>query len=139
MQPIIAGYSFEQHRVFSVAELQELARLCGDSNPLHHDLKRAQASRFGGLIASGSAISAVFSAMIPAHIGEQVPMLGLEMSFRFNAPVRPDVAIVLRWQVVEVQARKAQRSIATLQGEVRDGAQNLLIAGSAKIMLLAEL
>ncbi len=91
------GYSFEEKKIFSESELQELALSCGDINFIHHDTNKAKDSRFGGIIASGSSISAVFSAMIPTHISKITSMLGLEMSFKFPAPILPNMETLIKW------------------------------------------
>ena len=85
--------------------MQRLALDCGDMNIFHHDINKAKESRVGEIIASGSAISAIFSAMIPTHVSKITPMLGLKMSFKFPAPIRPNTEIQMKWEVFDTQAK----------------------------------
>ncbi|WDE12986.1 MaoC family dehydratase [Thalassomonas haliotis] len=82
-----------------------LALACGDMNFIHHDIDKAKNSRFGEIIASGSTISAHFSAMIPGHIFPISLMLGLEISFKLPAPIRANTEITMKWQVNEIQEK----------------------------------
>ena len=133
------GYSFEEKKIFSESELQKLALDCGDMNPIHHDTNKAKESRFGEIIASGSAISAIFSAMIPTHVSKITPMLGLEMSFKFPAPIRPNTEIIMKWEVSDTQAKSEVGIIVKLLGEIMDENSKILVTGVAKIMLLPNL
>ncbi len=136
---IKSGYSFEEKQIFSESKLQQLALDCGDMNFIHHDVNKAKESRFGGIIASGSAISAIFSAMIPAHVSKITPMLGLEMSFKFPAPIRPNTELLMKWEVSGTEATSSAGIVVKLFGEILDENSNILVTGVAKIILLPSL
>ncbi|WP_281556274.1 MaoC family dehydratase [Thalassomonas sp. RHCl1] len=138
-EKIKSGYSFEEKRIFSESDLQKLALACGDMNFIHHDINKAKDSRFGEIIASGSAISAHFSAMIPTHISKMSPMLGLEMSFKFPAPIRANTEITMKWQVSETQEKPDAGTIVRLTGKIFDEENTVLVIGTAAIMLLPNL
>jgi len=138
-ESIKIGYSFEEKRTFSVKELQKMATDCGDMNFIHHNIAEAKETRFGDIIASGSAISAIFSAMIPTNISKINPMLGLEMSFKFPAPVRANIEITMGWRVSEVDDKPNTINIVTLLGTVTDNKGCMLVEGVAKIVLLPHL
>jgi len=138
-EKIKVGYSFEEVRIFSESELKKIAMDCGDMNFVHHDSTLSKETRFSGIIASGSAISAIFSAMIPTHLSKISPMLGLEMSFKFPAPIKPGVMISMVWCVSEIQKKSEADIVVNLQGEIKDNEGKLLVLGSAKVILLAQL
>lgn len=136
---LVQGYSFQQVKVFSPEQLKQMALDCGDTNFIHHDTDRAKQTRFGEIIASGSAISALFSAMIPAHISPISPLLGLEMSFKFSAPIRANIEINMKWEISNTQPKQDSSTIITLVGEITDAHNNVLVQGEAKITLLKHL
>ena len=134
------GYSFSKKVSFSVAQLQKMAVDCGDMNFVHHDIERAKKTRFKGIIASGSAISAMFSAMIPNHFSEFTSILGLEMSFKFPAPIKSDTEITMEWQVKEAtETHDSKNCIVHLIGIITDIDNSVLVSSEAKILLLPSL
>ena len=133
------GYSFKEKRVFTERKLKKMAHDCGDMNYIHHDNESAKRTRFSGIIASGSAVSAIFSALIPTHFSNLSPMLGLEMSFKFLAPIRPNVELSMGWSVSKVIEKTKMELIIDLDGEVLDIEEKVLVVGSAKILLLPQL
>lgn len=136
---IVVGYSFSEKRVFSENELKKIAKDCGDMNFIHHDSVLAKSTRFKGIIASGSAISAIFSAMIATHFSNIRPMLGLEMAFKFPAPVRPNIEIVMMWSVRDIEQKSESNMTLYLEGVIKDKTGSILVTGSAAIILLATL
>lgn len=137
-EEIKIGYSFSQEKVFSEDELIKLAQDCGDTNFIHHDIEKAKSTQFSGIIASGSAISALFSAMIPAHFSNISPMLGLEMSFKFPSPIKPNTELLMHWQVAELSATKQADLLLHLSGRITHN-DNILVTAKAKILLLCKL
>tara|TARA_R110000772_G_scaffold47880_9_gene109235 strand:+ start:2469 stop:2891 length:423 start_codon:yes stop_codon:yes gene_type:complete len=136
IEKLVTGYTFEQEKTYTVAQLQKMAIDCGDSNFIHHDMVQAKQSRFNEIIASGSAISAIFSAMIPAHISAMTPMLGLEMSFKFPSPIRPNTPIKMSWEISDTRTKTDATVVVTLNGIILDANNQTLVTAKAKIMLL---
>jgi acyl dehydratase len=133
------GYSFFNKKTFSECELKKMATNCGDMNFIHHDNDLAAKTRFSGIIASGSAIAALFSAMIPTHFSEFSPILGLEMSFKFPAPIKPDVEILMTWEISDTSNKKDSSLILNLNGVITDKTETVLVAATAQIILLQNL
>lgn len=133
------GYIFEQTKHYAISDIQKMALNCGDDNFIHHDRERAKSSRFGEIIASGSAISAVFSAMIPSHISKFSPMLGLEMSFKFSAPIKAGVTIRMVWEIMDTEIKPDKSTVLSLAGKVIGPSDKVLVTGLAKVMLLESL
>lgn len=138
-KPFEEGYSFSEKRIFTEGELKKLAKDCGDMNPVHHDSDLAKGSRFSGIIASGSAMSAIFSAMIPTHFSQFSPILGLEMSFKFPKPIKANMKIVMTWRISHVLNKPNAQQIIDLAGETTDNEGIPLITGAATVILLPEL
>ena len=133
------GYSFSEKRMFTEHELKKFAKDCGDMNPVHHDSDFANNTRFSSIIASGSALSAIFSAMIPSHFCQFSPMLGLEMSFQFLNPVKPHRDILMTWRITKIISKTSTDQLIELLGEITDHEGKALITSSAKVILLPEL
>ncbi len=133
------GYSFSEKRIFTESELKKIATDCGDMNFVHHDSNLAKATRFSGIIASGSAMSAIFSAMIPSHLSQFSPMLGLEMSFKFPKPIKANMEILMTWRITKVLNKPNAEQLLDLAGEITDSKGIVLITGAAKVVLLPEL
>lgn len=116
-----------------------MARQCGDMNFVHHDLDAAKDTRFKGIIASGSAIAACFSALIPTHFSKLSPMLGLEMSLKFPAPIYPDTELTMKWEVARTTMKSDSSLLVSLKGSVKDHNGVLLVSALADILLLEKL
>jgi acyl dehydratase len=113
------GYRFAESRYVSRDEIVEFATRFGDFNPLHHDEGYAQQTRFAGMIASGPHVLSLFTSMVATHLCRLQPMIGLDFSFRFIAPVRPDTTIEMSWEIVESRWSDGLRGrIVALDGAV---------------------
>jgi acyl dehydratase len=136
---IVAGYEFQEELFVTRQEIVEFARLCRDENPLHHDDDFARRTRFQGVIASGPHIMCFFTSMVATHLSRLTPMIGLDFSFKFLAPVRPDTTITMQWKVVRLEpAAKLRGVLADLEGVVRC-AERPLISGRGVVLLTGEL
>jgi len=101
-----------------LAEIIEGAKLVGDKNPIHHDTNHTN-SKFDGILASGSHISAVFSALIPTHFSQYGNVVGLNMSFQFKLPIYPNRKYTMEWKVCEKEVNgKLNGTIYYLTGAI---------------------
>jgi len=133
------GYIFSEKRTFSKNELKKMARDCGDINFIHHDDELAEATSLSGIVASGSALAATFSAMIPSHFSIFSPMLGLEMSFKFLQPVKPDEELSMKWCISDTRDQSDDGQMLDLEGQIIDSNHKILVSADAKIMLMPKL
>ena len=133
---IQVGYSFEKVCKFTGSELREMARACGDMNFIHHDLEAAKRTRFKNLIGSGSAITGYFSALIPTHFATIAPILGLEMTQKFLAPIFPDTTLYMKWQVNKIHTKSNNDLIVELYGSITDENEVICISSTASILLV---
>jgi acyl dehydratase len=112
------GDSFAKEVVFDRAGISSFATLTGDTNPLHHDQAYAATTRFGGLIASGSQVTALMMGMAAGLISDGGPNVGLDFTFKFEAPVPADDTVTLRWRVTEIMPKPSLKGdIVTVSGE----------------------
>src|SRR5258708_2777477 len=101
------GDSFAKDVPFDQAGISAFALSTGDTNPLHHDSDYAACSRFGGIIASGSHVSALLLGMCAGWFSDKGENVGLEYKVRFRAPVRAGDMITLRWRVVAITPKES--------------------------------
>jgi acyl dehydratase len=81
------GQTFARSFHFGEQEISEFARSAGDTNPLHHDRKIAELSRFGSIIASGTHCSALMMGLVADRFAREGEAVGLEFSFPFKRAV----------------------------------------------------
>ena len=110
------GTSFEVEHVFETEASQAFARLVGDTNPLHHDEAMATASRFGGLIASGTETTARMMGLTAGYFSNLGPTVGMEFTFRFRRGVPMNARTLIRWVVTDIEHRPGLGTIATSVG-----------------------
>lgn len=115
---VAVGETFAKLVRFDAASIAAFARSTGDSNPLHHDPAYAAKTRFGGIIASGSHVSALLIGMVAGHFSDRGLNVGLDFSFKFQAPVRVDDTVEMRWRVTHSMPKLSLKGdILTLEGE----------------------
>lgn len=111
----------------SERDIELFAEMTGDHNPLHFDVEKATASRFGGLIVQGG----VTSGLLNAVVAEDLPGPGsvfLHVDWSFTAPVRPGDEITAEIEVLEAREDKP---IATLRTSVFNQHGELVLDGTA--------
>ena len=61
------GHFFSKELYLTESEIIEGATQAGDMNPIHHNLNNQHSKEFGSIIASGSHVTGLFTAMIPTE------------------------------------------------------------------------
>ncbi len=124
------GETAQLSRVITERDIQQMAEITGDKNPLHLDEGFARETRFKGKIAHG-----LFSlGLISAVLGTKLPGPGaiyLEQKISFLAPVRPGDTLTAEVEVIEWNERsriiKLETRCYTQRGEkVASGEATLL-------------
>jgi len=110
------GAGFESEHIFEQKASQAFALLAGDTNPMHHDAELAAASRFGGLIASGTETTARMMGLNAHHFSRLGPTLGMEFSFRFRRAVPMGARAIIRWEITGLEYKPGLGTIATCTG-----------------------
>ena len=82
---LAVGTTATRSRAITARDIELFTEMTGDRNPLHYDMGRASASRFGGIIVQGG----VTSGLLNAVVAEDLPGPGsvfLEVNWRFLRP-----------------------------------------------------
>jgi acyl dehydratase len=137
------GETFTQRARFSDGQIRAFATSVDDHNPLHHDVARARAAGYRGLIASGTQLGSVFMAMTASHFAKPAadrrPRLGLGLGFEltFRGPVYASEDIDLRWVVTGVEWMASVAGwITRLAGDARAN-DRLLLEGTGTLLVRA--
>ena len=113
LEDLSVGQSAERVRVVGEADIVAFADVTGDTNPVHLDADYAAATSFGQRIAHGMLSAGYISAVL----GTQLPGPGaiyLSQSLRFKRPVKIGDEVVAQVTVTEIDAAKAQVTLATV-------------------------
>ena len=107
------GQSAEITRVVGAADIDAVATVSGDTNPVHLDEAYARATTFGGRIAHGLLAASFLSAVL----GTQLPGPGaiyLSQNLRFRRPVRIGDLVTARVTVKSLDAAKGHAAMTTV-------------------------
>jgi len=132
------GHIIQRDLYLTADEIILGAKFVDDQNPIHHKAVHNNPN-VKGLIASGSYVTAVFSALIPSHFSKTHAMVGIEMSFKFAAPIRADIRYKMQWTLITKSwTEKLGGYICELGGiiETPDGTNAL--TGLATILVYAD-
>jgi len=124
------GQSAEITRVVGAGDIEAIAAVSGDVNPVHLDDVYAKATPFGGRIAHGMLSAAYISAVL----GNRLPGPGaiyLSQSLRFRRPVKIGDPVTAR---VTVKALDAAKGHATLETVCLVGGKTV-VDGEALVMV----
>lgn len=126
------GARFSRRHVFDTDQVSAFANLAGDSNPLHHNVAWAEASRYGGLIVSGTHTTALMLGLAAAHFSPHCPVVGVSFTVDFKGAVAADAVVELVWEIANVtSAGKASKvelvgGVYSEQGELKVKAKGVI-------------
>jgi acyl dehydratase len=132
------GHHFFRTVTFDEASIRAFATAAGDENPLHHDAAHAAASRFGGIIASGTHHGALMMGLVATELTRLGAGVGLEFSLSFRKPVPVGSTMRLEWEVTATeQAPRLGGTIAHLAGKMTDVATGaVVLSTTGKCLML---
>lgn len=115
------GETTSQLVTFDADSVRRFATLAGDHSPLHHDDTFARATRFGGLIVSGTQYSALMMGMVATFLTERRAGLGLEFEFQFRKAVLAGQTVRMEWRIVSIEPNpKLKGDVIGLEGSLLD-------------------
>ena len=126
---LVVGATATRSRAITARDIELFTEMTGDRNPLHYDMGRASASRFGGIIVQGG----VTTGLLNAVVAEDLPGPGsvfLEVNWRFLHPVRPGDVIRAEVQVLTVRPDKP---IVTLRTTITNQEGTVVLDGQATV------
>lgn len=113
------------------------ATLANDTNPLHHDEALAQATRFGGLIASGTQTTGLLLGSVANFLFPGSASLGLECAFKLKKAVPARSEMTIRWVVQTITPKPSLSGvIATLAGGLYDEAGVAAVEATATVLVM---
>ena len=135
---VTIGETFSKYVKFDARSISRFALTTGDTNPLHHDVAFAASTRFGGIIASGSHVTALLMGMAAGHFADKGVNVALDYAFRFQAPVRVDDTILMRWTVTAIMPRISHKGeVVTLEGEAIRHGGIVTVSATAHALFMA--
>jgi acyl dehydratase len=127
---ITLGQTAEYSKQVSAEDIRLFAAVSGDVNPVHLDADYAATTQFGGCIAHGMLSGAIISAAIAMQLpGPGTIYLG--QSLRFTLPVRPGDTLTVR---LKVAGKTDKRRLVTLECEIQNQQQQVVVTGTAEVM-----
>ena len=131
----LVGESFSKAVPFDAAGIAEFARLCGDTNPLHHDAADAAGSRFRGIIASGPPVTSLMMARVAAFFTSRGPGVGLGFNFRLRSAVRAGEVVTMRWRITAVKEKRSLGGhVISLEGEAVRPDGTVAVAATGEVL-----
>jgi acyl dehydratase len=135
---LTVGHHFSRTVTFDEASIRAFAQAAGDENPLHHDAAFAAASRFGGIIASGTHHGALMMGLVATELTRIGAGVGLEFGLSFRKPVPAGSTMRLEWEVTASEpAPRLGGTIAHLAGRMTDVATGVVVlTATGKCLML---
>lgn len=112
--------------------VDRFATLTGDVNPLHMDQGYAERSMFSGRIAHGMLLASHFSTLVGMYLPGAYALY-LSQEVRFLKPVHIGETVCILGKVL---AASAASRVLTLQTQVRNAGDELIVDGEARVMIV---
>jgi acyl dehydratase len=105
---IAPGERFSRTVRFTREEIALFAAATRDTNPLHHDARVAQRTRFGEIIASGEQTMSIMTGLLASHFsrasdGVARETVCLNLNFAFKHPVFAEQDLEIVWTVARAE------------------------------------
>ena len=123
---------FEFTKTISAQDVEDFARVSGDTQPLHLDEGMASKSRFKKRIAHGILTAGLISAAVGTQVAPGQVVIYMNQSLNFIAPVYLGDTLTARLQVISLNAPRRQ---VTLKATVvnQDGVE--VLNGQSQVMI----
>ncbi len=130
-QDFTIGEKASLSRQISIEDIQHMAAITGDFNPVHLDEEYAALTRFKGRIAHGVFSSGLISAVLGMHLPGPGSVY-LRQSLQFLYPLRPGDVLTAE---VEVTAWRSEKRIVTLRTRSMNQHGNDIAEGEAVLLV----
>lgn len=124
------GHRFSHPLFLAAEDITNGAAFVGDANPLHNDPHNPHTKQMGGIIASGSHVTGLFTAMIPTEFCKFGPMIGTQMTLKFTRPIFCDQKYEMCWTIESQEwEAKLDGHLFRLVGEIttNESGQKLVV------------
>jgi 3-hydroxybutyryl-CoA dehydratase len=130
--PVKVGDTAEYERKVTFEDIQDFARVSGDTNPLHRDEAYAAKTRFGERIAHGMLSAGYISAAIGTKLAPECVAVYLNQTLRFLRPVKIGDTVKA---VAEVKETDGEKRIVTLETVCYNQDGEPVVKGEAVVLL----
>ena len=132
---IEVGQSFGSACTLTLEDLELAVRLTGGRHPVHIDDAAARKAGLHGRIFHGAVSAAIMASAIGKRFADCSAAI-LEQSSKFRMPVYPGDNLESRWTVTSAaRGRQEGQFIILLTGELRNQRADVVIEGTAKVLL----
>lgn len=132
---IEVGQSFGSACTLTLEDLELAVRVTGGRHPVHIDDAAARRAGLRGRIFHGAVSAAVMASAIGRRFVDCSAAI-LEQSSKFRMPVYPGDSLESRWTVISMApGRQEGQCILLLTGELRNQRADIVIEGTAKVLL----
>lgn len=134
MPPVHIGERFTDTHTFTPDEVAAFSRAMGDLNPLHLDEALSNASRFKGLIASGTHTGALLMGLPATYFASRrVVAMGFDLNFR--RPVPASATVTIEWTVTGLSPHRSGGQVVDLVGAIRDEAGHACVKATGQVLV----
>jgi acyl dehydratase len=138
---IAVGERFDKTVRFTREEIALFAAATRDTNPLHHDARAAQRTRFGEIIASGEQTVSIMTGLLASHFsrgsdGVAREMVCLNLNFAFKHPVFAEQDLDIVWTVARSEWNTTLGGmLGHVEGTASVGRAPACVVGRATILV----
>ena len=130
------GEVFSREHMLTRSEVVSFALAAGDDNPLHHDEEHAAASRYRGLIASGTHTTALLLGLTASHFSKQASVVGVEFAVKFKRAVLADQKVRVQWTVSRLEPyEKGAGQRVHLIGQLLDSHGVVCVTATGQVLV----
>lgn len=130
-RPKVGEASYVNH-VFSQEDVNQFAKLCGDSNPLHIDPEFGKTTMFGGTIVHGIFVSSLFSTIFGRSLTGSIYV---SQNLNFKRPVHVGKPVKASIEVLAVEDHRNKGDIITCKTIVALEDGSVAVDGLARVLI----
>jgi 3-hydroxybutyryl-CoA dehydratase len=127
--PVIGSYAEVKH-AFQQSTVNQFAKMCGDTNPLHSDPEFAKTTMFGGTIVHGIFVSSLISTLFGRSIDGSVYV---SQTLNFRSPVHVGKEVTARMEIIDKSPRRSGDLLTCKTTCMVDG--KICVDGEAKVLV----